>query len=899
MRPSGTVTFVFTDIEGSTARWERDRAAMQDAVRRHDALVRSAIERHGGFVFKTIGDAFCASFARPEDAVAALLDVQRALGSEDFSAVGGLRVRAALHSGTADERDNDYFGPVVNRVARLLAIAHGGQVLVSGTTAGLLHGTLPPDAALRDLGEHRLKDFAWPERVYQLSAPGLIEAFPALRSLDARPNNLPAPLTSFIGREAEVEEISALLAQGRLVTLVGAGGIGKTRTSLQVAANLLDGTADGAHFVEFAPISSGEYIPTTVAQALGLTLAADGDRVANLVRELKDKRALLVFDNCEHLVEEIARVVSALVRDCPHVKLLASSRQALGIAGEVTYRLASLSLPAATALFVERARAVDRQFALTDENAPDVAEICRRLDGIALAIELAAARIRVLSPRQLRERLDERFRVLTGGSRDVLPRQKTLRALIDWSHDLLDERERILFRRLGIFVNGFTLEAAAAVASGDALDELDVFDALASLVDKSLVLAEPAGNELRYRLLESTRVYAREKLAAAGELGALETRHLGYWRDFFAGAKAREAVDLHDLLATELEDVRAALDRAAEGLASVAGAELLDAIWATWGIIGLYSEGTARIQSLLALIGAQEFGLRARLSNALSVLAANSGRTAQAFEFVVQAVADARASGDPATLALVLASFSWNASRLGRFDEALAAVAEAEAIPGVPARMRLRVLEAKALVSGNAGDLASAAEALEQLRAEHRALGNLASELAMSVNLAEAEHERGRTERAIALSREALPRFRVERDRNGLVQMLGNLAGYCVSVGDLPGAGAAAREAIAEFSQREPGATFVSIAIEHLALALALGGDISRAAALAGYADRALQRQGYVREFTERTTYERLAALLRDRLAPEQLHARLAEGAALAPEAAIARALEETGHDKE
>ena len=643
-RPTGTVTFLFSDIEGSTARWERDRAAMQDAVRRHDALMRIAISARDGYVFKTIGDAFCAAFARPEDAVAAILDAQRALAGEDFSAIDGLRVRAAVHTGTADEREGDYFGPAVNRVARLLAIGHGGQVLVSGVTTDLVQGELSPRASLRDLGEHRLRDLARPEQVYQLLAPDLAADFPALRSLDVLPNNLPLRLKSFVGRETEIAEITALIEQHRLVTLVGSGGVGKTRTSLQVAANMLDGFGDGVWFIELAPLASGDYIPSAVAQALGFKLESDGDPVEHLVRSLKEKHALLVFDNCEHMVEPAARVVSAMLRGCPRVHLLASSRQGLGIDGEATYRLPSLTLSAAISLFVDRAAAVDNRFALTDENEPSVEEICRRLDGIPLAIELAAARVKILSPKQLRERLDERFRVLTGGSRDVLPRQQTLRALIDWSHDLLDERERALFRRLGIFVNGFTLEGAAAVGSGEDLDELDVFDVLASLVDKSLVLAEPDGDSLRYRLLESTRAYALEKLDDAGELDLIAGRHLRYLRDRFVEMRERRErtaleADLDAALQTELEDVRSALDGALERSAVIAGGALLANIdAASWRAIGLEAECMARCEAYLATLPTSESRLRARLSTVLSILLSAAGEKVRALELATEAL---------------------------------------------------------------------------------------------------------------------------------------------------------------------------------------------------------------------------------------------------------------------
>jgi predicted ATPase/class 3 adenylate cyclase len=894
--PSGTVTFVFTDIEGSTQRWERDRAAMEEAVRRHDAVVGAAITGCGGHVFKTVGDAFCAAFSRAQDAVAAALAVQRALAAEDFSAVGGLHVRVAIHTGSSDERNNDYFGPAVNRVARLLALGHGGQVLVSSVTTELTHDALPAGATLRDLGEHRLKDLGRPERVYQLLGPDLTAEFPALRSVGVLRNNLPAVLSSFIGRETEIAEITALLAAHRLVTLTGSAGVGKTHTSLQVAANLLEGFGDGVWFIELAPLARGEYIPSTIALALGLTLHANGDPVENLARALKAKHALLVLDNCEHLVEPAGRTVAAILRGCPKVNVLASSRQGLGIGGEHTYRLPSLAEYTAIALFVDRARAVDQRFSLTDENAPALAEICRRLDGIPLAIELAAARMKVLGLRQLRDHLDERFQLLTGGSRDALPRQQTLRALIDWSHDLLDERERMLFRRSGTFVNGFTLDGAAAVGTGNGLNEADVLDVLASLVDKSLVLAEPAGDARRYRLLESTRFYACEKLDATGERDACARRHLQYLRDRFIEARERYestagSIELNDL-ATDLEDVRSALDWALDGPDVIVGAELLAAIGAGWRNVGLESEGLARGDAFFTALSEDESLLLARLSIAAAQLARNSGRTARGFEAATHAVAHARGCNDPPTLARALREYSRSAAQLRKFDDADAALAEAEAIPGVSVALHLRLLEARAVLSGERGDRASAALAFEQLRREYRSLGNVLADGWLAVILAESEHARGQTHRAIATLREVLPAFRAHGDRTGLVRMLAKAAGYLAAVDDLTGARAAAHEAIEALASREPESTFVTMAIEHLALTLAVGGDFERAARFAGYVDAAYDRLGFERDFTETTTHDRLTALLRKQLPPEELERLHAEGAALIPQAAVALVLE-------
>jgi predicted ATPase/class 3 adenylate cyclase len=909
------VTFVFTDIEGSTERWDRDRVAMQAAVRRHDELMR-ANAQHGGRIFKTIGDAFCLAFARAEDAVASILAAQRALAKEDFSAVGGILVRAAMHTGTADERDGDYFGPAVNRVARLLGIGHGGQILVSGVTAELVRGNLPPQADLRDLGEHRLRDLARREHVHQLVAADLVADFPPLRSLDGRPNNLPHVLTSFVGREREIAEIATLLQAHQLVTLVGSGGVGKTRTSLHVAASMLDGLRDGVWFCELAPLSRGEYIATTVAQALGLSLPGTGDPLESLVGELKRKSTLIVFDNCEHLVEATAHAASAILRGCPNVKILASSRQVLGITGEETYRLPSLDVPsdddlarlsandalqsAAVALFVERARTVDKRFALADENAPIVADICRRLDGIPLALELAAARVNILSPRQLRDRLDERFRVLTGGSRDVLPRQQTLRALIDWSHDLLDERERALFRRLGIFMNGFTHEGATAGGSGDDVTDLDVFDVLASLVNKSLVLAEPDGDSVRYRLLESTRVYALEKLEAAGEREALASRHLRYLRDHFAALWERcersgRPAELNEALQTELDDVRSALDGALSRAELIEGGELVAATGTAWNYLGLEPEGIARCERYMAAIPSHESGLLAKIATGLSELLFDSGRRVRAMEISSRAITFGRESGDRATLARALTAHANSAVLLGRLDDVRSALAEAEAIPEARefASTRFSLLKSRAQWSRTLGDFETAARAFEQQRKEARSAGNVDDEVCATVNLAELEHERGHAQRAIEVVSETLPLARSGTAKNKVAAMLHNLAGYLAAVDDLGGAAAAAREAIRIVASREPDPVYVAIPLEHLALVFALRGELARAAILEGCVQAVFERDGYNREPTECMTHERLIALIREGLSPAELAESSAEGAALTLHAAILLAREE------
>jgi predicted ATPase/class 3 adenylate cyclase len=665
--PSGTVTFVFTDIEGSSERWERAAPAMQDALRRHDALVRSAIVEHAGHVFKTVGDAFCAAFSRPADAVAAIVAAQSALAAEDFSAVGGLAIRAAIHTGMADERDGDYFGAAVNRVARLLAVGHAGQTIVSGVTADLVQGALPDRTSLRDLGEHRLKDLTHAEQVYQVVAAGLRESFPPLRSLQSLPNNLPLQLTSFVGREEEVAEIAGLLATSRLVTLVGTGGVGKTRTALQVAAEMLDGSGDGVWFVDLAPLRDPAMLAQEVLNVFGLAAPPDKTPIQVLLEYLRARRLLIVLDNCEHVVAAAASTVDAILRGCPGVSILATSREGLNVSGERVYRMPSLALPpegpltaaqgaayGAVALFAERACAADGRFALTDANAAIVAEVCRRLDGIALAIELAAPRVKVLAVDQLARRLDERFRILTGGSRSALPRQQTMRALIDWSYDLLSDREKVVFRRTGVFVGGFTLEAAVAVCSADAgIDEWEVLDVLSILVDKSLVAAEIQGSQQRYRLLESVRDYARTRLVELGELDQIMRSHAAH---FLAYAEARRAIwgvtptgQWVEPMVPEMDNFRAALSWSLKHDPPGA-ADLAAALHRFFDRLALQEEGLRWIERAMDANQTLPQSVEAALMRARGTLFLNQGRMSDAREAGLRSLELARAIGDEAQI---------------------------------------------------------------------------------------------------------------------------------------------------------------------------------------------------------------------------------------------------------
>jgi len=606
--PSGTVTFLFSDIEGSTERWEAYRKPMKAAVARHDDLMRVAIERYGGYVFKTVGDAFCAAFSDASHALHAALDAQLALAQEDFSAVDGLRARMGLHTGSAEERDADYFGPAVNRVARLMSIGHGGQLLLSGITHELVHNDAK-DVVFSDLGLHRLKDLAEPERVWQATIGNLQRDFPQLNSLDVLPNNLPVQVTTFIGRERDLEELKTYVGEHRLVTLFGAGGVGKTRLAAQVGAELLDRFSDGVWIADFAPITEPGSVTSVIAQALGVS-QAHGRLHDAICQWLKGKELLIVLDSCEHVLEAAATFADAITRTCPNVRIVATSRQVLGIAGEKVIHLACLRIPdkavrldsahamdyGAVALFVDRASLVNRSFCLSDDNAAIVADICRRLDGIPLAIELAAARVKVLSVSHLDQRLNERFKILTAGSRTALPRQKTLSALIDWSYDLLSAQERRLFNQLSIFAGSFTIDAACFICACSETPEVDIFDLVASLTDKSLVVADTTGVQERYRLLESMREYGLEKLTASGERKDITRRHAQY---FLAAAQTAEknfnSMPLSGWLLSvepDCENFRATLEWALGGGCDVAlGATLASALEMFWWHGGLEAEG--------------------------------------------------------------------------------------------------------------------------------------------------------------------------------------------------------------------------------------------------------------------------------------------------------------------
>ena len=547
--PSGTVTFLFTDIEGSTKLAQQHPDAMPVLLARHNQILHQAIEIYNGYVFQVVGDSFAAAFHSASDALHVAVHAQRNLQNESWTPAP-IKVRMGIHTGAAqlqiDSNDNAYAGyATLASTQRIMSAGHGGQILLSGATRELVRDSLPKNTELLELGEKRIKDLLRPEHLYQLNILGLPSTFPPLKTLDAFLNNLPTQLTTFIGRENEIAEVKQELESLRLVTLTGSGGTGKTRLSLQVAADLLEKFDHGVWFVELAPLADPDLIPQTILSAIGISEQPNKTPLEILKEYLQEKKSLIILDNCEHLIDASAQVTNALLNAAPNLKILASSREALGVKGELSYPVPSLSLPdlkhlpsieqlsqyEAVQLFIDRALLVAPHFIVDKDNAPFIAQICYRLDGIPLAIELATARIKMMSIEQISQRLDDRFRLLTGGARTSLPRQQTLRALIDWSYDILTENERLLLRQLSVFAGGWTLEAAEEICAGDDIETYDVLDLLTQLVNKSIVVVieHSQSGENRYRMLETIRQYAREKLLEVGGGEAIRDQHLAYF----------------------------------------------------------------------------------------------------------------------------------------------------------------------------------------------------------------------------------------------------------------------------------------------------------------------------------------------------------------------------------
>jgi predicted ATPase/class 3 adenylate cyclase/DNA-binding NarL/FixJ family response regulator len=657
--PTGTVTLLLADVEGSTRLWQAQPELMTAAVARLDTTLSKAVAAHHGVrpVEQGEGDSFVIAFARAADAVACALELQR-------SPLAPIKLRIGVHTGDIQLRDEgNYIGPTINRTARLRDLGHGGQTLLSGATEPLVIDQLPPDVTLIDLGSHPLRDLPRPERVIQLCHPDLHNDFPPLRTTHRiAGERLPAQLTSFIGRQAEMREIRVAIEGNRIVTLTGAGGAGKTRLAIQVAADIATEFADGVWYVDLAPVTDPDVVPLTVARTLGLP-DQPGQATTEVLRQfIRDRQMLILLDNCEHLLDASAELITVLLSGGPALTLLTTSREPIGVAGEMSWRVPSLSPDDdAIELFGDRARRAKPDFRITVGNAETVTEICRRLDGLPLAIELAAARVRALSPSDILDSLRDTFRLLTGGARTSVRRQQTLRASVDWSHDLLSEAEQSLFRRLAVFFGGFDLDAAHAVAGGREVERYHVLDQLTLLVDKSLAVAEDAGNGTRYRLLETVRQYAQEKLREARESDDVRTRHRDHYTavaavlDAPAGRGYRELVDRAE---AEMDNLRAAFvwsRERADGVLALALASSLQPVWLTRGRV---QEGLSWLSAALnddGPEGAGALAARVRASADKALLLSSTGST-EGREEAEQSLAAARKLGDPALMLRALTS---------------------------------------------------------------------------------------------------------------------------------------------------------------------------------------------------------------------------------------------------
>jgi len=737
--PSGTVTFLFTDLEGSTRLWEEFPEAMRPALARHDEIVRSTIEGSSGQVVKTTGDGFHAVFSIASDAIDAAVAAQLAISGESWAETGPLRVRMGVHTGAAELRDGDYYSSAVNRAARLMSVAHGGQIVVSSATSELLRDS---GVELFDLGEHRLRDLSVAERVFEVRAPGLSTEFPPLRSLDAFPGNLPRQLTSFVGRHEELVGTAKALDEWRLVTLTGTGGVGKTRLAVQVAAEVLPRFRDGAWLCELAVASDGETMAQVVAAELGVSQRPGMSLEASINDYLRPKELLLVLDNCEQLLGPVSVLAENVLRECPGIRVLATSREGLAVGGEHVRPVRSLPLPDAAGvgtatndavrLFVERAEAARASFGLDASNVDAVGEICRRLDGIPLAIELAAARTVALSPADIATLLDERFRLLTGGRRTAVERHQTLRATVDWSYSLLESRERLVFDRLGVFAGSFDAVGATAVVADDSIEAFDVLDALTALVAKSMVVTEdtPDGHG-RFRMLETLRQYAQEQLDQAGDTDQWRRRHAEYFATW--AEEAGPGLEGPDELAwrarevAELDNLRTAvmwsLDRDEPGdidLALRIVGALASEAWVhpSAGI-------AARAEQALSHGGNVSAQLRYAVTAAAGTYEYGLGNYARAQELARAAIGDGVPLGAPAPgMAHVVLATS--ASVLGQLERGMTLLLEAARLlgrdfPDSPYAAQARALAA--MFAAETGDPIARTEAERALH-EAREIGN-------------------------------------------------------------------------------------------------------------------------------------------------------------------------------
>jgi predicted ATPase/class 3 adenylate cyclase len=791
--PTGTVTLLFTDIERSTQFLQRfgDRR-YANVLEEHRQLLRTVFRQTGGHEVATQGDGFLIAFHSARNAVMAAVTGQRALISHAWKDGAALQVRMGLHAGEPTTVFGEYMGLDVHRSARICSAGHGGQILLSEAVKALVEARLPADTTLRDLGTHRLRDLQRPERLFQAIHPDLPEDFPPLRSLTARPNNIPLPLSSFIGREREIQEAKDVAARTRLLTLTGPGGVGKTRLALQLAADILTDFEDGVWWVELGALSDSALVAQAVAKTIGLTEAPHVSPVRMLINALFAKSTLLILDNCEHLIGACAHLAETLLRACPNLKIMTTSREPLTISGEVIYvvppfmtpdlklvpPLASLRNYEAVRLFIDRAAAHTPGFTLVEDNALAIAHACHRLDGIPLAIELAAARVKALPVELIVKRLDERFQILTTGTRTALPQHQTLQATMDWSHDLLSEKERVLFRRLAVFAGSFTLEAAEALCAGGAVDGKDVLDLLSQLVSKSLVIAGRTHREARYRLLETVRQYSQGKLDQLRETVSTRERHRAYFLRVAETAEPKlrgpEQAASFELLESDHDNLRSALTWAEESGDTDSTLRLCGVLWWFWYVRGYHREGRKWLEDGLENGRAAPPVLLARAHGGAGYLAIDQGDYDAALSHLEESLSMHRALGDKAGVAESLHGLGRVAWRRGDFDRAATFYEEALLLRQDlgPTPIVGLVLNSLATLTMARGDLARAASLLRESLAVNREIGNRRGMAVATGNLGTVALRLAQYVEAGPLLKEALALRSELGDKRGIVSEL-------------------------------------------------------------------------------------------------------------------------------
>ena len=871
-----TVTFLSTDIEGSTELLQRlgdsRYAGVLAELRR---LLHAAVQTGDGREVNSQGDSSLVAFRHAADAVRSSVAAQLAITKHPWPDGEMVRVRMGLHTGEPIDSAGDPVGLDVHRAARICAAGHGGQILLSGATWSLVEHDLPEEVSVRDLGSHRLKDLKQPERIFQLLHPQLPAEFLPLRSLSAQPNNLPFQLTSFIGREREIAEITRLLPSTRLLTLTGAGGCGKTRLAVQVAATLLEKFEDGVWFVDLSALSDPALVPQAVASVLSVPERPGRTLAEALVSFLLSKSLLMVLDNCEHLVASCAQLTEVLLRSCPGLRILATSREPLNIGGEATFRVPSLSLPdleatlsaehvmryEAVRLFVDRARIAQPVFALTSRNAAAVARVCRRLDGIPLAIELAAARVALLSVEQIDVRLDDMFRLLTGGSRTALPRHKTLRATMDWSYGLLSDKEQVLLRRLSVFSGGWTLDAVEAVCAHEGIEEQEVLDLLAHLVAKSLVHVDERDSGPRYRLLETMRQYSRDLLLASGESMAVRRRHLEW---FLALAEQAEPQLLGasqtawlDRLELEHDNLRAALESSLESGEVDAGLRMAGAVWRFWFVRGYLAEGRQWLAGVLKTGSTAPTPPRAKALKAAGNLAVfGQGEYASGRAFYEESLDIWRQAGNREGIATLLGNL--------------------------------------AFVAYSQGDNASGRAFNEQSLAIRREVGDKWG-IALSLNnLGSVAIRQGSYAEANVLLKESLTLWQELGDKQNIAMVLTNLGLAASGQGDYAPACSLLKEGLS--LRRDVGDNWgIPESLEGFAgLAVALG-QAKRAARFFGAAEALREHIGAPLPYPDRAGHDRRVAAARARLGNDAFAEAWAEGRAMTQDEAINETLQNWG----